>query len=403
MKLTILLLSIGALSLNTAFAQQSNGQAPLAKGNEATLSFGDIPELKDVYITASPTKRNDGIPVGVLGDDGGNKPMILQLAQEIANGKLGNFDSYLIAHKGKLIFESYYRKGRINLPHPQASATKSYTSLALGRAIQLGYLTIADLHKPITNFLKDLNPTKFVNGVEHITLHKALTMRSGIQLSSEQREELDKDPSLLKGQGQIQAFFEHSKPITEASQVFAYKDDPRLVMQVIEAVVPGSAKDFIKKELLDKMGITNYNCESDINGLPNSGNGTRMTPRDMIKWGTLAMNKGKWNGEQLVPAEFITQATSKIVDQSEEYDAPSRGVSGTAYGYFFWQADFSKGDKSFLAKSARGGSGQNIYVIEELDLIVVTTTHRPVDSSVSVTAERVIPAFIEKQRELIKH
>lgn len=396
MKITILLTLIGALSLNTVFAQQSNGPAPEAKGNEATLSFGDIPELKDVYITASPTKGDDGIPVGELGDDGGDKAMILQLAQEIANGKLGNFDSYLIAYKGKLLFESYYRKGRINLPHPQASATKSYTSLALGRAIQLGYLSMADLHKPIISFLKDLDPAKFVDGVEHITLHKALTMRSGIQLSPEQREELERDPSLLEGQGQVQTFFEHSALITEASQVFAYKDDPRLIMQVIDAVVPGSAKDFIKNELLDKMGITNYNWGTDISGLPKSGNGTSMTPRDMVKWGTLVLNNGKWNDEQLVPTAFVAKATSKIVDQSEEYDAPSKGVSGTAYGYFFWQSDFSTSDKSFLAKSARGGSGQNIYVIEELDLIVVTTTHRPVDSSVEVTATRVVPAFIEQ-------
>lgn len=395
MKITTLLTLIGALVLKTAVPQQSHGPAPEATATEIKLPFGDIPSLKNAFINAAPADRNDGIPVGELGTDGGDKAMILQLAQEVAAGKHGNFDSYLIAHKGKLLFESYYRKGRINLPHPQASATKSYTSLALGRAIQLGYLSMADLDKPVTSFLKDLDPTKLVEGAEKITLHKALTMRSGISLNEVQRDEFEKTPALLKGQRQVQTFLEHTAPITEASQVFAYKDDPRLVMQVIEAVVPGTAKDFIKTELLDKMGITHYVWGTDISGLPNSGSGTSMTSRDMIKWGTLALNKGKWNGEQLVPAAFVAKATSKIVDQRSAYDMPAKGVSGTTYGYFFWQADFTIGDKSFLAKSARGGSGQNIYVIEELDLVVVTTTHRSVDSSVSVTAERVIPAFIE--------
>jgi len=394
-KITTLLTLIGALALNNALAQQSNGIAPEAKGNEATLAFGDIPKLEEAYITAVPADRNDGIAVGELGTDGGDKAMILQLAQEVAAGKHGNFDSYLIAHKGKLIFESYYRRGRINLPHPQASATKSYTSLALGRAIQLGYLSMDDLHKPLISFLKEVDPAKLVEGADKITLHKALTMRSGISLPEGQRDELEKTPALIKGQGQVQTFLEHTTPITEASQVFAYKDDPRLVMQVIEAVVPGTAKDFIKTELLDKMGITNYVWGTDISGLPNSGSGTSMTSREMIKWGLLTINKGKWKGEQLVPAAFVARATSKIVDQSEEYDEPAKGVSGTAYGYFFWQADFSVGDKSYFAKSARGGSGQNIYVIDELDLVVVTTTHRPVDGSVEVTAERVIPAFTQ--------
>lgn len=395
MKIKTLLTLICALALSTALAQQRNGQAPAAKGNEATRSFGDIPELKEAYISTSPGERNDGVMIGESGIDGGNRAAVLELAQAIANGQHGNFDSYLIAHKGKLIFESYYRKGRIDLPHPQASATKTYTSMALGRAIQLGYLTMADLNKPLTSFLKELDHTKFVAGTEKITLHQALTMRSGIQLSAEQREEIEKNPGVVKGQKHLQAFLEHSQPITDASQQFAYKDDPRLVMQVIEAVVPGTAKDFIKRELLDKMGITNYEWLTEINGLPRSGNGTSLTSRDMLKWGFLIINNGKWKGEQLVPAAFVEKATSKIVDQSEEYDDPEKGVSGTAYGYFTWQADLTVNGKSYLSQSARGGSGQNIIVVEELDLVVVSTTHRPVDDVTAVTATRALSAFTQ--------
>ncbi|MEO9871795.1 serine hydrolase domain-containing protein [Ekhidna sp.] len=396
MKITILLTLIAALSLNTAFAQGSvRNSAPEATVVEAALSFRDIPYLQEAFIDTAPTDRKDGIPVGELGIDVGNKAMILKLAQEIADSKHGNFDSYLIAHRGKLIFESYYRRGRINLPHAQASATKAYTSLALGRAIQLGYLSMTDLDKPLINFLKELELTKLVKGTERITLHQALTMRSGIRLSQEQREQLEKKPTKIKGQAQVQAFLAHSAPITSESQSFKYQFDPMLVMQVIEAVVPGSAKDFIKNELLEKMGITNYGWETDVSGLPKSGSRSSMTSRDMLKWGTLAINKGKWNGEQLVPEAFIGRATSKIVDQSDEYDDSANGVSGTAYGYFWWQADLSISGKSYLSKAARGGSGQNIIVIEALDLVIVTTTHRPVDDVTSVTATRVLPAFIE--------
>lgn len=198
-----LLLLILLVLTQSSFAQQSDSQAPEATAAEATLSFRDIPELKKAFIDVAPTDRKDGILVGELGIDGGNKAMVLKLAQEIANNKYGNFDSFLIAHKGKLLFESYYSRGRINLPHPQASTTKAYTSLALGRAIQLGYLSMADLHKPVISFLKDLDPTKFVAGAEKITLHKALTMRSGIRISTEQREEFEKIPALLKARGKF--------------------------------------------------------------------------------------------------------------------------------------------------------------------------------------------------------
>ena len=125
-------------------AQQYLPSAEAAPG-EDTLSFWDIPVLKKAYVDASPKNRMDGIPVGRLGVNGGDKTMILKLAEEMSEGKHGNFDGLLIAHKGQLLFEYYGLRGRINLPHPQASATKTYTSLALGRAIQMGYLTMADL------------------------------------------------------------------------------------------------------------------------------------------------------------------------------------------------------------------------------------------------------------------
>jgi len=393
--LAIALLS-GMSSFAAASAEENNSLAPEVAVVDAKLSFRDIPYLKKAFIDAAPTDRKDGIPVGELGVDGGNKAMILKLAQEIADNKHDRFDSLLIAHKGKLIFESYYLRGRINLPHPQASATKVYTSLALGRAIELGYLTMADLDKPLVSFLKSLDPAKFVDGVEKITLHQAMTMRSGLRISRGKMKELRENPSQLKGQ--VQAYLEHSAPITLESQSFLYQGtDPTLVMQVLDAVVPGTANDFIKNELLDKMGIATYGWRTDVSGLLKAASGSSMTSRDMVKWGTLAINKGKWQGEQLIPAAFIAKATSKIAKPSDDEVPTAVGVSDTAYGYFWWQADMKVGNESYLSKAARGGGGQYIIVIDELDLVVVVTAHNKSfhDDTSSLTAKRILPAFIK--------
>jgi CubicO group peptidase (beta-lactamase class C family) len=387
-------------SFAAAYAEKSAEQkislAPEATAAEVTLSFRDISDLKEAFIDAAPNDRKDGIHVGELGVDGGNKAMIVKLAQEIADNKHDPFDSLLIAHKDKLIFESYYSRGRINLPHYQMSATKVYTGLALGRAIQLGYLSMADLDKPLVSFLKDLDPTKFVEGVEKISLHQAMTMRSGIRLSNEQREEFEKNPSQLKGQGQVQAYLEHSAPISAESQSFLYQStDPTLVMQVLDAVVPGTAKDFIKNELLNKMGITNYGWRTDVSGLPSSPWGSSMTSRDMVKWGTLAINKGKWYGEQLVPEAFITKATSRIIyTGDDDVFGGGKDVSNQGYGYYWWNADLKYGNKSYFSASAQGGGGQYIILIEELDLMVVVTSHKNDNSTLQITAERILAAFV---------
>ncbi|PCI25806.1 serine hydrolase, partial [Candidatus Peregrinibacteria bacterium] len=87
--------------------------------------------------------------------------------------------------------------------------------------------------------------------------------------------ELRENPAQLKGQGEVQAYLEHSAPISAESQSFLYQGiDPTLVMHVLDAVVPGSAKDFIKKELLDKMGIATYGWRTGVSGLLKAASGS---------------------------------------------------------------------------------------------------------------------------------
>jgi len=372
--------------------------APEIAATDTQISLGDVPVLEKAFIDSSPVDRKDAIPVGVLGTDGGDKDMIVKLAMEIADNKHGVFDSLLIAHNGKLIFESYYKRGRINMPHPQASATKSYTGLVLGRAIQLGHLSMSDLHKPVVSFLNDLEPKKFIEGAEKITLHQALTMTTGIRINDKNKEKMQKNTERLKGQGEVQTLFELSDPITAESQQFTYSTGPELVMQVIDAVVPGSAKDFIKNEFLGKMGITTFDWRTAESGLPESGWRTSFTSRDMVKIGTLVMKKGQWQGEQLIPKAFITRAISRINHSADDAKVFGGGkdVSSQGYGYFWWNADLKYGNKSYFSASAQGGGPQYIILIEELDLMIVVTAHNNNDNDfLQTTAERILPAFIQ--------
>ncbi len=91
------------ICISTAKAQQKANLAPEASAAEIEGSFRDIPVLEEAYFDIEPKERKDGIPVGKLGIDGGDKAAILQLAQAIAASNDTIFDSFLIAHKGKLI------------------------------------------------------------------------------------------------------------------------------------------------------------------------------------------------------------------------------------------------------------------------------------------------------------
>ena len=348
-----------------------------------------LPDLKEPYINPRPNDRGDGIPVGALTRANSDRRAILRFARELNAGEHGEVDSFLLMKEGKLLFESYFRRGRANYPHYQMSITKSYTAMALGRAIQLGHLKLSDLDRPITDFLKELQPARFVDGAKEITLAEALNMHSGIRIDSARAKELMRNREQLAGQGQIQAYLENSAPISPARRQYKYQgSDPSITMQVVEALVPGSARDFIEAELLGKMGITNFAWQEDVSGLPKSAAGSSVRSRDMIKWGMLVLNRGRWNDKQLIPEAFIQKATSRLYTNGQ----------GTSYGYFWWRHDMEVGDRKLDCISGRGAGGQFILILPELKLVAAITAHnKGMGKMLKTFPERVLPAFLERE------
>jgi len=353
-----------------------------------------LPDLERAFIDCSPADRNDGLVVGELGVDSGKKELIVALAEEVAAGDHRNVDSLLISHKGKFLFESYYRKGRANVPHYQMSISKTYTALALGRAIQLGYLTLEDLNKPVLDILTKVDKRAVVEGATEVTVAQVLNLHSGIRLKDKRLKAAKEKYKKLKGQTQIQAYFEFSEPINAGSQEYNYQGcDPAIIMQIVEAVVPGKAADFIKAELFAPMGITEYHWPKDPSGLPQAAAGSCLLSRDMLKIGQMMLDKGKWNGEQLIPEAFMEKAMSAIW--------PGRAMG--SYGYFIWSKENEIGGKRSGGKkvrcvSGRGAGGQFILVYPALDLVIVSTSHtKGGGPMLDLAPERILPAFTESE------
>ena len=158
-------------------------------------------------------------------------------------------------------------------------------------------------------------------------------------------------------------------------------------MQVLEAVVPGSAKDFIRDELWGRIGVSSYHWQDDISGLPKSAAGSSVRSRDMLKMGMLVMNKGKWQDQQLIPAEFVERATSPI----------TYTYGKSHYGYFWWGEDVEVEGKTYRCKQGRGAGGQFIFMFPELDLIAVATAHNQgMGTMLQMLPHNLILAFVHK-------
>ncbi|TQF72950.1 serine hydrolase domain-containing protein [Pseudoalteromonas luteoviolacea] len=395
-RLVVFISCIGSIACTEAISAVELVMAPQVSKSEANLPFEKLPDLKKPFVDLSPKQQPDGILVGEFNKSGANSAKLIEFAEALSTKGLGRYDSVLIAHQGKLIFESYYRRGRVDLPHWQASTTKAYLSLAVGRAIQLGYLSMADLNRPVASFLNKLDPTKFVDGASTITLHQAMTMRSGLRINAKQKEALKNRQDKMTGQNQVQALFEVTAPISAQQQVFHYQsEDPILVMQVLNAVVPGGARSFIEVELFNKLGIKNFKWRDDVSGLPMGPFGSQLLSRDMLKLGLLASRNGEWQGEQVISKAFIKWSTQRIIAHKDS-DIFFTGdtVVNAGYGYYWWQADMKVGDTYYSTRSAQGGGGQYIVLIDELDLIVVTTAHERNDETMKLVSEKILPLFL---------
>ncbi|KZN51614.1 serine hydrolase domain-containing protein [Pseudoalteromonas luteoviolacea] len=394
-KWLIILSGIFVLAVTIVSASASTSETLRAEAKDQVLPRSELSQPEVPYISYAPEKLNDGIQVAKFDSTNANKAKLNEFVKDINTQKFGKYDSLLVVQGDKLIFESYYLQGRVDKLHRQASVTKAILSLALGRAIALGHLTMADLDKPIVTFFNDLNSEQFSPGAKRITLHQALTMQSGLRIKRELYAALSTKIGGESTHTQLQALLSSSLPIEPSKQIFNYQsEDPALVMLVLNKVVPGGAKAFIEQALFSKLGVVNYQWHEGDGGLPIGAYGSALTSRDMVKLGLLVKSGGQWLGEQLIPKKYLAKATNKIVafNESDIFFTGDK-VKLPSYGYYWWQAEMLIGDKRYLTRSAQGGGGQYIVLIDDLDLMIVTTGHEEEEQTMKMIAMHLLAVF----------
>lgn len=138
-----------------------------------------------------------------------------------------------------------------------------------------------------------------------------------------------------------------------------------LLAALLEHVTGKSLYEYADEQIFKKIGITSAYCDVSPEGVGDGGNGFHMTAYDMARFGLLFLNKGKWEGQQIVPEKWVEESTSL---QSR------RPKTGSRYGYQWWLRDYGKA--GYRGYNAQGFGGQYIFVVPPLNLIVVFTSSR---------------------------
>jgi CubicO group peptidase (beta-lactamase class C family) len=290
-----------------------------------------------------------------------------------------------VVRHGYLVVERYWQGVDASDGHNSYSVTKSFVSALVG--IALGDGKLKGLDQTVEELLGAHLPATADPRLRQVTVQQLLTMTSGLASDD---SSLGGDDPLFDRMFQSRDWVRHilsQRLVSEPGTEFAYSSASSHLLSAMVADATGqSTLDVARTQLFTPLGITadrvhepsirhwpltkaeleayeqaSVAWPSDPQGYHFGGAFLKLPARDLAKLGYLYLNGGRWDGAQVVPADFVAASTRP---QSDAHVGPGR------YGYQWWVTN-ETGHDSFRAM---GFGGQLIQVIPELDLVVVITS-----------------------------
>ncbi|MGY8681160.1 serine hydrolase [Bradyrhizobium sp. UFLA05-153] len=351
-----------ALTVSAAYVR-ADGIAP----GQRNLACGSPSSIDDGWVTASPES---------VGMDG---TLLCGIAARLEQ-RATAVHSVVVARHGKLVFEQYFpgydqpwgqpegqHEFTATTKHDMRSASKSVTSLLVGIAIDRKLIASAD--EPVLKFFPDYQAEKQA-GWETITLRHLLTMSSGIKWDEARAWTDPKNDEPHLGFEPDPIGYVLSRPVAAPPDtLWTYNGGGTdLLGNIIERVSGKPLEAFAREALFQPLGVTDLEWKAyPKNGKVAAAAGLRLRPRDAAKVGQLVLNRGQWNGQQIVSAEWIAQSIAP------RFQAIGYFGSTLFYGYQWWMGRSLADGREIKWIGAFGWGGQRIFIVPELDLVMMTT------------------------------
>lgn len=300
-----------------------------------------------------------------------------QLSEDIQAGEFPNTHAVLVEHDGVLIYERYFSgpDERWGEPIPERamgpdslhdlrSISKSVTSALLGIALASDFE--AALARPIADYLPDLEV-----GEEHrkITLHHMLTMTPGLAWNEMTVPYTDSTNDEIR-------LYEAADPAAEVlgrpiahrpGDTWYYSGGSTQVLATIIFQLTGQTiDDFARERLFAPVGISDFEWLGPNSWTPDNPaamSGLRLTARDLAKLGSMYLHGGRWRGQQVVPAEWVSRSFERYVPETGDWS--DGGIWG--YGYQWWVGDLPSG---YRVVAGLGNGNQALFVVPSEQLVV---------------------------------
>ena len=278
---------------------------------------------------------------------------IENLVNEILDKKYGRINSFLVSKNNKLICEEFFFGYTENDLHQIESCSKSVTSILIGIATDKGF--IKNLNEPVCEIFPEYAHLKTGN-YKAITVKNLLTMQSGFEPQNDQ---------LFRAENKFDFAINrklNSKPGTK----FQYDGGNTEILGAVLYRKTGTpVDDFAREFLFQPLAIMQFTWEGD-HQLPLMAGSLRLKPEDLLKLGELILNKGKFNDRQIVSEKWIKESTTVKTKTH---------IPGDDYSFQWWNLNLVSNGKTYPVIWANGWGSQFIYIIPEIEVVIVTTGH----------------------------
>jgi CubicO group peptidase (beta-lactamase class C family) len=294
---------------------------------------------------------------------------------QAADQKIDTMNSFMLVRHGHVVAEGWWAPYDANTNHEMYSLSKSFTSTAVGLAISEGKFTLND---PVLKFFPDLAPAEPSKNLQEMRVRDLLRMNTGQHDPDLQSVPVFDTDSPTKGFLSIPVAH---KPGTH----FLYNTPATYMLSAIVTKTTGmTVLDYLKPRLFEPLGIENPEWPSSKEGVTVGGFGLSIRTEDIARFGQLYLQKGQWQGKQLVPAAWVEAATAL---QTATGSSPTSDWD-QGYGYQFWRSRHGyRGDGAF---------GQFCFVLPDYDAVVaITSGGKDMQAVMNTVWDYLLPALKE--------
>ena len=289
---------------------------------------------------------------------------------EAADKKVDSMNSFMLIRHGHVVAEGWWSPYTADAPHSLYSLSKSFTSTAVGLAIAEGKLSLDD---EVLKFFPDDAPSSPSNNLKAMRVSDLLRMSTGHQA----------EPGRTADQPWTKTFLAQSVPFKPGTHFLYNTSATYMLSAIVQKATGMTVLDYLKPRLFEPLHIDHPTWETSPQGISTGGYGLSIRTEDIASFGQLHLQKGKWQGKQLVPESWVDAATAR---QTSNGSSPKSDWD-QGYGYQFWRCRNGayRGDGAF---------GQYCIVLPEQDAVIaITSGTKDMQGVLNLIWDKLLPAM----------